>query len=84
MLQHFHIEHPEFTSLNDPRLSRQFRRAIRITREEQLRLKIPDESIVDSEPFDDSPHDTEEGLASSPRKRAASTNAARRGKKKVP
>lgn len=80
MEQHFRIQHPEFLSLNDPRLSRQFRRAIQITREEQLRLKIPEEFIVDCEALDE-PDDVEEG-SSGKRKRATELTT-KRGKKKV-
>lgn len=84
MEQHFREEHPEFKSLNDQRLSLQFKRAIQITRDEQKRLKIPEEYLVDNEVFDE-PHNDDEGPSNGKRKRGRSTtNAApRQGKKKA-
>ena len=66
MEQYFRIEHPELTSLNDPRLSVRFRRAIRTTKE-QIRLKIPEQYLVDNGIFNE--HDAEEVQSRGKRKR---------------
>lgn len=88
MEQHFRIHHPEFTSLNDPRLSTRFRRAIQITTQEKLRLNIPKAFVVDKDVLDDhdDDDDDEESESRGKRKRGPSTRTtqtARRSKRNV-
>jgi len=74
--QHFVYSHPTYT-VNDMRLSRDFRGSIQISTEEQIKLRIPKEALV-SPPKIDEPEDltrqTEQMVTTSKRKRGNSSS----------
>jgi hypothetical protein len=63
-------------TVNDPRLSRDFRRSIQISTEEQIKLRIPEAALV-SPPGIEEPEDlarqTEQTVTTSKRKRGNSS-----------
>jgi len=68
--QHFAYSHPAYT-VNDARLSRDFRGSIQISTEEQIKLRIPEEALVsppEIEELEELTRRTEQMVATSKRK----------------